>query len=600
MTAGSPRKTACTSVDAPMWIEFVTLGVYFVLLLGIGAYFARFNRNLSDFVRGGAKCTWWMIGSSSLMAGISAFTFTGNGSAIFEAGLSPLVIYVANVLGFVIGGLGLAAWFRQTRGYTYGDVIRGRFGPSVERTFIGFNLLYAPFASAIQLWALALFVSSAFGLPLTAMIVLIGVITLAYSTSGGMWGVIATDVMQAVLLYGMTILIAVLCVSHAGGLGAFWGYYRSPELAEAYQLVKPAGAFPQDRFTWQWLVVAFVMQLISQLHLGGQPNRYLAAKDGREAARAAWLGGAMMFFGVIAWFIPPMMARFLYAPEVMAAAVNDPATTAYAVAARHVLPNGLLGLLIAAMFAATMSSIDTGLNAQTGVIVNNLIAPWRRFRGRAALPDRTMLRLCRGINILLGLLIISIALFLARQGAMRLFDAYMLIGSVITVPISLPLLVCLFVRPMPVWSFFTMFAGGMVPSIYTLIDERLYGTAWTLQERSLAVLAGACVALLLSLPFRHRRSTANRLNEEQFLERARTPVDFAREIGPSNDAAQAWAMAKVIYVMGALLFAFLLVPNPLAGRLAITALALFVVGCAAGLHLLARRKVVEATDAGSR
>ena len=581
-----------------MWIELVTLAAYFVLLVVIGALFTRFNRNLSDFVRGGAQGTWWMVGSSMLMAGISAFTFTGNGSAVFEAGPTPLIIYLANITGFVIGAVWLARWFRQSRAYTFGDILRDRYGPSVERTYIGFTVLYGPFQAGIQLWALSLFVSNVFGLPLTTMIIIAGLITLVYSTSGGMWAVMATDVLQGILLYGMTILIAILCVIHIGGWGEFFQHFSDPTIAESYRFVKPEGAFPQDRFTWQWIVVAFIMQLLSQVHMASG-GKYLAAKDGREAARASWMGCILMVVGSIVWFIPPMMARFIYAPEVLGAGINDPATTAYAVAARHVLPNGLMGVLIAAMFSATMSSIDMGLNTQTGVIANNLLIPFRQKRGRPAWTDRQMLLICRIISTALGLLIITIAIILSRQTRFALFDSYMFIGSIITVPITLPLVVGIVVRPMPAWCFFTMFAGGMIPSIYTLVDERVNGTLWTLQDRSLWVLAGAAIALLLSWPFRARRSREAAEREESFFQRVRTPIDFAKEVGGTTDFAQAKIMAKIILFTGVLLALFLLVPNTLAGRMAVGGLALFVLACGYGLWMLAQKAgTVDPNQAG--
>lgn len=572
-----------------MLINLLTLAGYFVLMLVIGGLFARFNRNLSDFVRGGARGSWWMVGMSTLMAGISAFTFTGNGSAVYAAGLTPLAIYAANLLGFVFAGLWLARWARQSRGYTLGDIIRDRFGPAVERTYVALNVMLAPFSSSVQLWSLALFVSAAFGLPLTTMIVISGAITLAYSTSGGMWAVMATDVVQGLLLYGITLLMAVLCVAELGGFDVLWTHYQALAAAGDYALVKPAGAFPQERFTWLWIVMAFVMQLVSQIHLGAL-GKYLAAKDGREASRAAWFGGALMLVGVAAWFLPPMTARFLYAAEVDAAGIADPATTAYVVAAHHVLPHGLLGVLIAAMFAATMSSIDMGLNNQTGVIVHNLLEPWRRSRGRPALSDRAALRLCRAISITLGLIIISVAVALSRQTRFPLFDAYMVINSIIVTPLTLPLVAGLVVRQMPGWAYFTMFLGGLVPSIATLVHERLTGVVWTVQDRSLWVVVGATLALLASLVFRHRRSVTDRERERAFFARIATPVDFAREIGDATmDVTQARIMGNITLVNGALLAVFLFVPNPPAARLAIAALALFVAACGAGLRWMAGR-----------
>src|SRR5690606_36246991 len=116
-------------------VEYATLIFYFCILVLLGKLFSRFNSNLSDFIRGGAQGSWWLVGTSMLMAGISAFTFTGNASAAYEAGPTFLIIYVANVFSFLIGFWFLGRWMRQTRAYTVPDVLRARFGPKVEQFF---------------------------------------------------------------------------------------------------------------------------------------------------------------------------------------------------------------------------------------------------------------------------------------------------------------------------------------------------------------------------------------------------------------------------------------------------------------------------------
>ena len=98
-----------------MITEYITVAVYLIILLVIGGVMGKFNNNLSDYVRGGAQGVWWLVGMSMLMSGISAFTFTGNASAVFDAGVTPLVIYFANVLGYAAGGLFLAPSVAATR-----------------------------------------------------------------------------------------------------------------------------------------------------------------------------------------------------------------------------------------------------------------------------------------------------------------------------------------------------------------------------------------------------------------------------------------------------------------------------------------------------
>lgn len=61
-----------------MILEWITIGAYFIFLLVLGIFFSRLNRNLSDYIRDGAQATGWLAGTSALMGGISAFSFTGN------------------------------------------------------------------------------------------------------------------------------------------------------------------------------------------------------------------------------------------------------------------------------------------------------------------------------------------------------------------------------------------------------------------------------------------------------------------------------------------------------------------------------------------
>ncbi len=572
-----------------MTLEYITLGIYFICLLFLGGLFAKFNSNLSDFVRGGGKGTWWIMGGSMLMAGISAFTFTGNGSAAYEAGPTFLVIYLANALGFLLGGLFLGRWYRQTRAYTGADVIRARFGTPAEQLSAYVGALLGPISSAIQLWALGIFVSSVFGFPLTTTVFVVGLIVVAYSVSGGSWAVMATDFVQAVVLMGITTILAVLSFVKIGGFHGFAEAVSAPEVAEAFKWIKAPGEFPGDRFTWQWCIIIFFMQLLNQINLG-TAGRYLAAKDGREASRAAFFAMVMMLMGAVIWFLPAMVARFLYADLVMATPINEPATAAYSVIARELLPNGLLGVLIAGMFSATMSSIDSGLNGQTSTIMRNIVP---RIRGKLQLPelnDQANLRWCRIVSTLIGGVIITFALMLVTLGQVALFDVFLLVGSVIGVPMTLPLISGLLLKRLPSWSYFFILIAGSIPSAFSLIWKATGGTPWTIQQRSMWVIAFGLAATFICWCFRGHSSESFREREAEFFIRMKTPVDFAKEIGEGNDSKQALLIGRIVLGMGLLMSLFLLVPNTFGDRLIILALVGFIL--LVGLLLLgsARKK----------
>ncbi|WP_309380320.1 sodium:solute symporter family protein [Cerasicoccus frondis] len=568
-----------------MKIEYITLILYLGVLLALGAVFARFNKNLSDFVRGGAQGTWWMVGMSILMSGISAFTFTGNASAAYEAGPSMLIIYVANCAGFAIGGFFLGPWLRQTRAYTAPDVVRARFGTSVEQFSAFVGLFMGPLYAAVQLYALSLFASTVLDMPLIPIMVTIAVIVVFYSTTGGKWAVMATDFVQGLIMYAITILVCYLSLRAVGGVSGFIDHWKTPAIAQSFEFFKEPGAFHGDRFTVKWAIVIFFMQVSGQISLSSA-SRYISAKDGREASRASWMAFVLMAVGSLLWFIPPMVCRMLYEGEMMATGLDKPSESAYAFIATKLLPNGMLGMLIAAMFAATMSSMDSGLNGQVGSLVRNIIPRLRGALGyNQPLPSKVEVRICHLATLMLGVLIIFYALIIATQDKVALFDVFLLVGSVIGIPMSFPMLVGLWVKKLPCWSYFPIFAGCMLPSVWSFVDESLNDVSWTVQDRTMWIFVFGIGATLVCRFCYRTTSTESREKIGEFFETMHTPVDYEKEIGSSTvDYAQYFVLGKSVMGVGGLILFILFVPNDLAARICILSVALSIIFIGALLH----------------
>jgi Na+/proline symporter len=572
-------------------IEYITLGIYFFFLLILGYGFSKMTRNMSDFVRGGAQGTWWLAGSSMMMAGISAFTFTGNGSAAFSAGPTFLIIYAGNCVSYLIGWAFLAAWYRQTRGYTNADVLRARFGTAVEQFSVYTGLMLRPVSAAIQLWALAMFARSVFGFPLTPTIIIIGVVVVAYSTMGGRWAVMATDFVQGLVMTVITIVIAFLALKHIGGIGTFFSYFSDPRFIEDFRFIKEPGQFSNDRFTLKWIIVIFIMTIYGQISLV-TASRYLTIKDGAEARKASLLAFFLMAAGSCIWFIPPMVARFMYGDEIMAQGMDNPAESAYAFLAIKVLPNGLLGVLIAAMFAATMSSMDTGLNSQAGIIVRNLVPRLRSALGlNPEISNRAEMLICYISTLLLGVFIIFIAVLFSEQKEFILFDAYLLIGSVIGLPLGFPLLVGLWIKRLSFWSYFVIFGACMIPSIISFYDSQFNNMPWTIQDRAMWIIIAGVVSTLLCMPFYRRTNPRQKQQIEDFFKTMHTPVNYAEEIGEETDKKQAWLVGLSATMIGAAILFLLLVPNNLTDRFLIGGIALAVGGIGVALILYSRKRI---------
>ncbi len=573
--------------------EYITLGLYLGFLIVIGYVFSRLNRNLSDFVRGGGQGLWWMVGTSSVMAAISAFTFTGNASAAYDAGPTLLVVYAANCVGFLVGYFFLAAWFRQTRAYTLADIIRDRFGVGAEQFNVWSFAFLAPVGAAIQLWALSVFASAVFGFPLLPTIVVIGFVVTFYSTSGGRWGVMATDFLQSLILVPITLVLAVYSFYHVGGFSGIAAMFSDPVVGHDFRFVKDPGEFTGDRFTWKWMIAIFLIQLSGFLSISGAP-RYLSVKDGKEGRKSALLAFILMTVGALVWILPPMVARVTLSGEVAGVALDNPSEASYAIAAMHYLPAGLLGIMVVAMFAATMSSMDTGLNMVTGTLARNFW-PWLRGLFNLGEPSADLeLRVCRWITLFLGMAIIAMALMLAMQRQFQLFDAYFVIATLIGLPVTIPLVAGLFIRRLPFVSYFVIAGLSVLPAAYSLWDGAVNGNQWTVQDRGLWVIAFGLAGVVISLGLKRWEHSRSRERIEDLFQRMRTPVEAEEHGGDGNDLPQLRIMGKMSVAAGLFLLTLVLFPEDFTGRVAALFVAAFVIGIGVLLLRGARRAQARA------
>ncbi len=574
--------------------DYIVIGGYLIFLVALGRIFSRLNRNTSDYIRGGGRSSWWMTGMSVLMTGITAVTFTGGSGNVFVGAIAGLIIPLAHTLAFFIAGFGVAAWLRQTRAYTVGDIARWRFGPEVEQFNVYLGLALQPLYSGIALWALGVFISSILGISIEVSILGLGAIVVFYSVTGGKWAVMATDFLQGTLALAIVLTLAVVCLIEVGGPLALLERFHDPALQEAYSLLKEPGQFPADRFTWDWVLMSFIVSLVMQLNLG-MAHKFLSAKDGKEANKSA-LSAGLLKIGIMPFLvIPPLVGRVLYHDEVMALPMDQPETGVYAYVASQLLPSGLMGVVCIAVLAATMSSLDTGLNNTAGIVVRNLLPPLFRLLGKEMPEDKRRVTWAKVVTALLGFLVVGIALYLANQTALQIFDAFLVVGSVVGLPFSIVWLAALFIRRLPRWSFFVCGGIAMLPNVYDLVQSRFFEASWNYSERCAWVLALGVAAIAVACLFERARSRDYQYRVDRFFENMRTPIDFEKEIGGENDKQQLAIMGKVTLVAALCLTLLLIVPNDAAGRLAIAAV-VGIVGAVGAFMLRASSGEKEEAD----
>lgn len=548
-------------------VEYVVIVIYLIFLAAVGPIMRSFNKNSDDYFRGGARTKWWLVGPSLAISIISAAAFTGVAGAIFEAGLAPIASNFGQWAAGILLVVFLAAWFRQLRKVTPAEVVRERFGPATEQFFAYLNMCMMPMYGAFQLLGLSIFVAAVFQIPMERIVIIMGVVVGVYSVSGGKWAVMATDFLQNLVLQAIVIAVGVLAVMKLGGIG---GFIESVREVGGFTLVHPEGAFPDGQYTWSWIIAIFCIQFIGQLQLGWSA-RFFAAKDGREARMATALMFAILIGSTLFFVATPLAARVLYPDQVAAFAgvLNKPAESAFVVACLNILPAGMMGLVLVAMFSATAAAMDSGLNSNAAVIVRNIVPPIRRWRKAPALDSQTELVWGRGVSIVLAAVIIGLTLALANYGRGGIFELMLNFAARVQLPMTVPFVLAIFMRKAPRASALFSIATGFIGPLLLFPAFKAFGMEFEFTGRLILVASCSVAGFILSYFFAPKPTPEGAAMTRRFYEDMHRPVDFEKEVGQSNDREQLLLLGRLSTGVGLLLLLLLLVPNPLAGRLTI-------------------------------
>jgi len=439
-----------------MDFNILVVGVYFLFLIAIGWMFRTFTSNTSDYFRGGGNMLWWMVGSTAFMTQFSAWTFTGAAGKAYNDGFTVAIIFIANAFGYLMNYLYFAPKFRQLRVVTVIQAVRQRFGSKNEQVFTWTGMPNSVINAGIWLNGLAIIASGIFGFDTETTIWATGIVVLIMSVTGGSWAVIASDFMQMVIIMSVTITCAIVAMNLGGGF---------PTIIENFEAVQTESFLVGNNINYFsifaiWSFFIFVKQFsITNNMLNSY--RYLAAKDSKNARKAALLACILMTIGPIIWFLP---SWFLASTGVDLTAAypeagKKAADYAYLYFVKEYMPVGMVGLLISAMFAATMSSMDSGLNRNSGIFVKNFYQVVLRPNA----SEKELVTCSKITSTVFGIIIILVALFINSLKGLSLFDTMMYVGALISFPMTVPAFCGFFIRKTPDWAAWaTLIVGGCV------------------------------------------------------------------------------------------------------------------------------------------
>lgn len=561
-----------------MIYDYIVIAGYFILMIVISFLFKSMaSKSTSDYFRGGGKMIWWMVGSTAFMCQFSAWTFTGAAGKAFTDGMTIMSVFLANCVAYLCAHFFFARRYRQMRVDTPTEGIKNRFGGINEQFFTWAIIPLSILSGGVWLNGLGVFAAAVFDADVNTTIFITGTAVLMISLLSGAWGVVASDFVQTLVVVVVSVSCAIVALVAVGGPSVIINEFPSGFV------VGPDMNYPV------LLVCSFIFFMVKQIqNLNNMQDsyRFLSAKDSKNADKAALMGFFLMLVGSVIWFIPPWATAIL-TPDAATAYSNLGAKSAdavFLVFAREWMPVGTVGLLMAGLFSATMSSMDSALNRNSGIFVRSFYSNIVR-KGKAS--EKELLRSGQVVCLVNGGLVILMAQFFNSLKDLSLFDLMMSVSTLISTPILVPLFLAIIIKKTPKWApwatvIFGMGVSWLCVSVLTpqwfaqLIGmNELTGREISELRNIIAIAAHLVLTtgfFIASTLFYKEPSKEDKAREDKFFETLETPV-FAGEGQDESDRMQRSRLGILVIYMGLGLLLMVLIPNPLWGRL-------MYVGCA--------------------
>lgn len=362
-------------------IDWIVLGMYFMVLIAIGLNAYRKVKNSADFFTAGGKLPWWLSGVSHHVSGYSGAVFVAYAGIAYTHGFTLYIWWACGVgLATLFAALWVAPRWAKLRIKTGiqspTEYLLARYNLTTQQIIAWSGAIIKVFDVGGKLAAIAVLLNVFTGSSLTFGILLAGGISLLYITIGGLWADVWNDFAQFIiqLMAGVTMFVMILMKLGDGIEGVFTLWHRLPE-ANSHFFNAPY----TPAFALGMLVIDFFS------YSGGTWNlstRFISSANGKEARKAGILSSVL-------YFIWPLILLFpMFAAPVFFTDLADP-TLSYGMMAMKFLPAGLLGLVLASMFANTLSMTSSDSNTVSAVITRDIL-PTVFHRVRKFTPKQSL------------------------------------------------------------------------------------------------------------------------------------------------------------------------------------------------------------------
>lgn len=379
-------------------VDLVIIGIYFVIIFGIGYYFSRKERTSEDYFLAGRNIGWFAIGASLFVSNISTEHFIGLAGSGATSGLAVghfewLACMILLLLGWVF-----VPFYLRSNVFTMPEFLERRFNRHCATYLATISVIAYIFTKiSVHLYAAAKVLGTVVGWnPIVAALILV-IATGIYTIAGGLAAVIYTDLVQTLILLAGAIALTIIGLDKAGGFAGL----RDAVPAGYFHMIKPAtdSEFPWTGIffgapilgIWYWCTDQVIVQ------------RVLSARDEGHAKAGTIFAGFLKILPVFVLVLPGIIAVALF-PSMFTTS-NGHVTNgdiAYPMLIVNLLPKGLVGLMIAALLAALMGAMSAVFNSASTMVTLDF---YKKFRPQAT--DRQLVYFGRAATfgmVILGIL----------------------------------------------------------------------------------------------------------------------------------------------------------------------------------------------------
>ena len=366
-------------------VDLLMVLVYVVFIVWLGFYFARRTETTDDYFLAGRKLTWWLIGFSLFASNVSSSTLIGLSSSAFGDGVAVYNYEWMAALILVVFIVFFLPFYLKTQVYTMPEFLERRFDQR-SRFYFSALLVFMNIVidTAAALYAGALVLRLIYpNFPLWMAVTILGVLAGLYTIAGGLAAVVYTDAVQAVLLLIGSMLVSFLAFQAIGG--SWEAVVTATDSAGNLlvpkgdlSIIKPIGdpVLPWPGLLTGVFLLGFYFWGTNQFMV----QRTLGARDLTQGRLGALFAGFLKLPIIFIMVLPGIFGRILYRPEThpgVAAQLAANTDLIFPTLMFDLLPIGIRGIIITALVAAIMSSVDSTLNSASTLVTMDFIKKLR-------------------------------------------------------------------------------------------------------------------------------------------------------------------------------------------------------------------------------